>query len=35
MDSELAFTPATEIRRMIAAGEISSVELTEMFYRAH
>ena len=33
MDTELAFTPATEIRRMIAAGEISSVELTELFYR--
>ena len=33
MDTELAFTPATEIRRMIAAGEISSVELTELFYQ--
>ena len=33
MDPELAFTPATEIRRMIAAGEISSVELTELFYQ--
>ena len=33
MNSELAFAPATDIRRMIAAGEISSVELTELFYR--
>ena len=33
MDPELAFAPATEIRRMIAAGEISSVELTELFYQ--
>lgn len=33
MDSQLAFAPATEIRRLIADGEISSVELTELFYR--
>ena len=33
MDSELAFTPAVDIRRMIANGEISSVELTEFFYQ--
>ena len=33
MDSQLAFAPATEIRRRIAAGEISSVALTELFYR--
>ena len=33
MDTELAFAPATEIRRLIAAGEVSSVELTELFYR--
>lgn len=33
MDSQLAFAPATEIRRRIADGEISSVELTELFYR--
>ena len=33
MDSELAFAPATELRRMIAGGEVSSVELTELFYR--
>ena len=33
MDSEIAFTPATEIRGMIASGEISSVELTEFFYQ--
>ena len=33
MDPELAFAPATDIRRMIADGEISSVELTEFFYR--
>ena len=33
MDSQLAFAPATEIRRRIAAGEVSSVALTELFYR--
>ena len=33
MDSQLAFAPATEIRRRIADGEISSVALTELFYR--
>ena len=33
MDSQLAFAPATEVRRLIADGEISSVELTELFYR--
>ena len=33
MDNELAFAPATEIRRLIASGEVSSVELTELFYQ--
>ena len=33
MDSQLAFASATEIRRLIADGEVSSVELTELFYR--
>ena len=33
MDNELAFTPATEIRRLITSGEVSSVELTELFYQ--
>ena len=33
MDSELAFAPATEIRRLVAGGEISAVELTRLFYR--
>ena len=33
MDSQLAFAPATEIRRLIADGEITSVEITELFYR--
>ena len=33
MDSQLAFASAVEIRRLIADGEISSVELAELFYR--
>ena len=33
MDTELAFAPATELRRMIAGGEVTSVALTELFYR--
>ena len=33
MDSEMAFTPATEVRRMIAAKEISAVELAEFFFQ--
>ena len=33
MDTQLAFAPATEIRRRIADGDISSVALTELFYR--
>jgi Asp-tRNA(Asn)/Glu-tRNA(Gln) amidotransferase A subunit family amidase len=33
MDSELCFAPATELRKKIAAKEVSIVELTEMFYR--
>ena len=30
IDQNLAFTPATELRELIASGEITSVELTEM-----
>ncbi len=33
MDSQLAFASVAEIRRLIADGEVSSVELTELFYR--
>ena len=33
MDSQLAFASAAAIRRLIADGEVSSVELTELFYR--
>ena len=33
MDSQLAFASAAEIRRLIADEEVSSVELTELFYR--
>ncbi len=33
MDSDLAFAPATDIRRMIANREISSAELTEFFFQ--
>ena len=33
MDSTLAFTPATEVRRMIADKEISAVELAEFFFQ--
>ena len=33
LDTELAFTPATELRRMIADGAVTSVALTELFYR--
>ena len=33
MDSTFAFTPATEVRRMIAAKEISAVELAEFFFQ--
>ena len=33
MDAELAFAPATELRRLIDRGEVSCVELTELFYR--
>ena len=31
IDQDLAFTPATELRELIASGEITSVELTEMY----
>ena len=33
MDNELAFASATEHRRLIAAREVSIVELTELFYQ--
>ena len=33
METELAFAPAIDIRRMIAAGEISAAELIEFFYQ--
>jgi aspartyl-tRNA(Asn)/glutamyl-tRNA(Gln) amidotransferase subunit A len=33
MDSELCFAPATELRKKIAAKEVSVIELTEMFYQ--
>ncbi len=33
MDSELCFAPATELRELIEAREVSIVELVEMFYR--
>ena len=33
MDSQLAFASAAAVRRLIADGEVSSVELTELFYR--
>ena len=33
LNTELAFTPATELRRMIADGAVTSVALTELFYR--
>ena len=33
MDAELAFAPAVELRRLIDNGEVSCVELTELFYR--
>ena len=33
MDAELAFAPAAELRRLIDRGEVSCVELTELFYR--
>ncbi len=33
MDNELAFAPATELRRLIDAKEVSIVELTELFYQ--
>lgn len=33
MDSELAFAPVAQIRRMMASGETSAVELTRLFYR--
>ena len=32
MDTDLAFAPATELRQLIAAGQVSCVELTELFY---
>ena len=31
LDHNLAFAPATELREMIAAGQITSVELTELY----
>ena len=31
IDQDLAFTPATELRDLIAAGQITSVELTELY----
>ncbi len=33
MEQELAFAPATELRQLIDARQVSSVELTELFYR--
>ena len=33
MDSELCFAPATELRQLIDAREVSIVELAELFYR--
>lgn len=33
MDAELAFAPAAELRRLIDNGEVSCVELTELFYQ--
>ena len=33
MDQEMAFAPATELRRLIDSKQVSSVELTELFYR--
>ena len=33
MDTDLAFAPATELRQLIAAGQVSCVELTALFYR--
>lgn len=33
MEQELAFAPATELRQLINARQVSSVELTELFYR--
>ena len=33
MDSQLAFASAAAVRRLIADGEVSSVEITELFYR--
>lgn len=33
MDSELCFAPATQLRKKIAAKEVSIVELTELFYQ--
>ena len=33
MDAELAFAPAMELRRLIDGGEVSCVELVELFYR--
>ncbi len=33
MTQDLAFAPATELRRLIDSKQVSSVELTELFYR--
>ena len=33
MDQEMAFAPATELHRLIDSKQVSSVELTELFYR--
>ena len=33
MDQDLAFKSATELRQLIASRQVSSVELTELFYR--
>ena len=33
MDQELAFKSATELRQLIASGQVSCVEITELFYR--
>ena len=32
MDNALAFTPATVVRKLIADGAVSPVELTELFF---
>ncbi len=33
MDADMAFSPATELRRLIQSKEVSIVELVELFYQ--